>query len=139
MEYAFVNFDFTKLITLREKYPYSELFWSAFSRIRTEYGEIRSISPYSVELQENADQNHCKYRHFLRSSVDFMYFSLNFFLVNKCYRLIQVCKYYWSFVFPEAATGSVLWKKVFWKISQNSLGNTCVRVSFSIKFQSSVS
>ena len=26
--------------TLRKKYPYSELFWSAFSRIRTEYGEI---------------------------------------------------------------------------------------------------
>ena len=23
---------------LREKYPYSELFWSVFSRIRTEYG-----------------------------------------------------------------------------------------------------
>ena len=31
--------------TLREKCPYSELFWPAFSRIRTEYGEIRSISP----------------------------------------------------------------------------------------------
>ena len=25
---------------LREKSPYSELFWSTFSRIRTEYGEI---------------------------------------------------------------------------------------------------
>ena len=35
-------------ISLREKCPYSELFWSAFSRIQTEYGEIRSISPYSV-------------------------------------------------------------------------------------------
>ena len=29
--------------TLREKHPYSEFFWSVFSRIRTEYGEIRSI------------------------------------------------------------------------------------------------
>ena len=27
--------------SLREKCPYSELFWSVFSRIRTEYGEIR--------------------------------------------------------------------------------------------------
>ena len=27
-------------ITLRKKCPYSELFWSAFSRIWTEYGEI---------------------------------------------------------------------------------------------------
>ena len=29
--------------SLREKCPYSELFWSAFSRIRTEYGEILRI------------------------------------------------------------------------------------------------
>ena len=27
-------------VTLRKKCPYSELFWSVFSRIRTEYGEI---------------------------------------------------------------------------------------------------
>ena len=27
--------------SLRKKCPYSELFWSVFSRIRTEYGEIR--------------------------------------------------------------------------------------------------
>ena len=31
--------------TLREKYPYSEFFWSVFSRIQTEYG-------YSVRLRE---------------------------------------------------------------------------------------
>ena len=29
--------------SLREKCPYSELFWSAFSRIQTEYGEILRI------------------------------------------------------------------------------------------------
>ena len=39
--------------SLLEKCPYSELFWSAFSRIRTEYREIRSISPYSVRMLEN--------------------------------------------------------------------------------------
>ena len=33
--------------TLREKCMYSELFWSAFSRIRTEYGEMRSILVFS--------------------------------------------------------------------------------------------
>ena len=27
--------------SLRKKCPYSELFWSVFSHIRTEYGEIR--------------------------------------------------------------------------------------------------
>ena len=37
-----------KNYTLCEKCPYSGLFWSAFSRIQTEYGKIRCISPYSV-------------------------------------------------------------------------------------------
>ena len=52
--------------TLHEKCPYSELFWSAFSRIWTEYGEILCISPYSVRMRENADQNNSEYGHFLR-------------------------------------------------------------------------
>ena len=52
---------------LREKCPYSELFWSAFSRIWTDYGEILRISPYLVRMRENADQNNCEYGHILRS------------------------------------------------------------------------
>ena len=40
--------------TLYEKC--SEFFWSAFSPIWTEYGEILRNSPYSVEMRENADQ-----------------------------------------------------------------------------------
>ena len=47
--------------TLREMCPYSELFWSSFSRIRTEYEEI------PVQMLENADQNNSEYGHFLRS------------------------------------------------------------------------
>ena len=47
---------FTKL-TLREKCPYSEFFWSVFSRILTEYGEILRICPYSVQMRENMEQN----------------------------------------------------------------------------------
>ena len=54
--------------TLREKWPYSELFWSAFPRIRTEYGEMRIIPPHSVRMPENADQNNSKYGHFSRSN-----------------------------------------------------------------------
>ena len=30
--------------------------WSVFSLIRTDYGKIRSISPYSVRMRENTDQ-----------------------------------------------------------------------------------
>ena len=47
--------------TLREKCSYSELFWSTFSRIRTEYEEILRISRYSVQMRENADQNNSEY------------------------------------------------------------------------------
>ena len=32
------------------------VFSGAFSRIQTKYGEIRSISPYSVRMRENTDQ-----------------------------------------------------------------------------------
>ena len=53
--------------TLGEKFPYSELFWSAFSHIRTEYGVILHISPYSVQMRENTDQNNSEYGHFLPS------------------------------------------------------------------------
>ena len=42
--------------SLRKTCLYLEFFWSAFSRIRTEYREIQSISPYSVRMQENTDQ-----------------------------------------------------------------------------------
>ena len=54
-------------LALRKKCPYLKLFWSAFSHIRTEYGEIPRISPHSVRMLENADQNNSKYGHFSRS------------------------------------------------------------------------
>ena len=54
-------------LTLRKKCPYLELFWSVFSRIQTEYGEIRSTSPCSVRTWENKDQSNSEYRHFLLS------------------------------------------------------------------------
>ena len=52
---------------LQEKCLYSEFFWSVFSRIRTEYGKIRSISPYSVQIRENTDQKNSEYGHFSRN------------------------------------------------------------------------
>ena len=44
------------LVSLRKKCPYSNFFWSIFSRIRTECGDLRRKSPYSVRMQENMDQ-----------------------------------------------------------------------------------
>ena len=56
-------------VTLRENCSYLELFLSVFSRIRTECGEIRRVSPYSVRMQENANENNSEYGHFLRSVI----------------------------------------------------------------------
>ena len=54
---------------MRKNCPYSFLFWSVFSRTQTEHGEIRSISPYSVRMRENTDQNNSKSGQFLRSEL----------------------------------------------------------------------
>ena len=57
---------FVQYLSLRKKCPYLKLFWPVFFHIRTEYGEIRNVSPYSVQMWENTDQNNSKYGHFLR-------------------------------------------------------------------------
>ena len=54
-------------ISLGEKCPYSEFFWSIFSRTWTEYGEIQSISPYPVQMWENTDQKNSEYGDFSHS------------------------------------------------------------------------
>ena len=59
------EFPFT---LLHKKYPYSKLFWSVFSSVQTEYGEILGISPYSVRKRENTDQNNSEYIHFSHSA-----------------------------------------------------------------------
>ena len=50
--------------TLRENCPYSEFFCSVFSHIWTEYGEIKSISPFSTGMRENTDKKNSEYGHF---------------------------------------------------------------------------
>ena len=66
-----VLLSFSRIVspTPRIKYPYSRLFWSTSSRTWAEYGKIRSISPYSVRMWENADQNNSEYVHFSRSAM----------------------------------------------------------------------
>ena len=58
-------FLFGLYLSLCKMCPYPELFWSAFSRIRTEYWEI-GVSVCG--MWENADQNNSEYEHFLRSA-----------------------------------------------------------------------
>ena len=50
--------------TLREKCPYVEFFWSIFSCILPEYGQILCITPYSVRIREKTGQKNSKYVHF---------------------------------------------------------------------------
>ena len=54
---------------LCEKWPYSEFFCFVFSRIRTEYGDIRSISLYLIQMRENTDQKNSEYGHFLCNEI----------------------------------------------------------------------
>ena len=93
-------------LSLREKCPYSELFWSVFSRIRTEYGEIRSFFPYSVRMRANADPNNSKYGH----------------LENRVHHNL-FCK-------CRSSLRRFSFKKVFLKLSQNLGESTCSKVSF---------
>ena len=57
---------FNELFSLRKKCPYAEIFWSVFSRIRIEYGEIHRISPCLVQMRENTDQYNSEYEYIWR-------------------------------------------------------------------------
>ena len=46
----------TAMRALRRKWPYSEFFWSKFSRIWTEYENLLRKSPYAVQMPGNTDQ-----------------------------------------------------------------------------------
>ena len=67
----FFNFFSFETLSLRERCPYSEFFWSVFSRILTEYRGILRISPYSVRMRENTDQKNSEYRHLSRSALHY--------------------------------------------------------------------
>ena len=45
-----------ELAAMCEKYSYSEIFWSVFSHIRTEFEDLLCKSPYSVGMLENTNQ-----------------------------------------------------------------------------------
>ena len=66
----------TFTLTLRENVRFRS------SRIRTESGEIRSISLYSDRMRENADQNNSEWKllrkfHQLTKIVKFFYYRIN--------------------------------------------------------------
>ena len=55
-------------------------FWSVFSHTRTEYGEIRSISPHSIRIRENTQQKKLRiWTHFTQWITFEIYFLMRFF------------------------------------------------------------
>ena len=46
---------------------YRFFFWFVFSCIRTEYGDLRSTSTHSIQIQKNTDQTNSVFGHFSRS------------------------------------------------------------------------
>ena len=48
---------FVNIIHCFKKCPYSEFFWSVFSRIRTQYGEIRSIQSECRKIRTRKTPN----------------------------------------------------------------------------------
>ena len=66
---------------LHEKCLYSELFWSSFSRIWTEYEKIPCISPHSVQMRENVDESNSEYGLFLCSDDEMVFFKLSLIIV----------------------------------------------------------
>ena len=136
--------------------PYSELFWSVYSHIRTEYGQTRSICLYSVRIRENVNHNDSEYGHFSRSAG----FSGSRFFRNRYFR-VQVfqgtgfsglspgcrsssLKHVWVFFAKMDALLKMVkmltlikMKNAFLKISQILLENACAEISLLIKFQTS--
>ena len=56
-----INFHCVKSVQIRW------FFWFVFSRIRTEYGKILRISPYSVRMRENTNQKNSVFGHISHS------------------------------------------------------------------------
>ena len=56
-------------IILRESVQIRSFFWSVFSPIRTEYGEIRLISPYSVRMRKIRTRKNSVFGHFSHSVI----------------------------------------------------------------------
>ena len=89
-------------IPLREKCPYSQFFWSVFSLIRIEYGEILSISPYLVRMWENEDQKNSEYSHFSPSVTVTLYSFLLHAFLSRCARVsIDILLRVLSLIFSE--------------------------------------
>ena len=54
---------------MRKNCPNTEFFWPVFFHIWDEHGDLRSKSPYSVQIRKNTDQKNPVFGHFSRSMI----------------------------------------------------------------------
>ena len=94
--------------SLHEKYPNTEFFWSVFSGLRTEYGEIRSISPHSVRRLENRDQKKlCIWRTLFTQ-----------WLLKSAIFFSQVVLYYFASIYSQRVS---MQNYVFWRNNETNV------------------
>ena len=91
-------------------------FWSVFSGIRTEYGDIRSISPYLVRMWENTDQKKLRIEHFSRS-VDAEIFEWSTILI--ILRKSTGCKFCENFDKTLNKIQQNSWERHFYRVLQH--------------------
>ena len=87
MTLYYCYFCLMSFIVFGVKCLYSGLFWSAFSCIQIEYGEIFCISPYPVRMRESAAQNNSEYGHFLRSESSYI---IKYLLINSFWTSVKI-------------------------------------------------
>ena len=90
-------------------------FWSVFSHIRIEYGEIRSISSNSVRMR---DQNNSEYGLFLRSVTGLWDYSNKMELWKMCRLHMSIIRNISEAYFEPSRTSKIdlfLWKSCFSK------------------------
>ena len=76
VEFETISFNLVLTIPLRshcvKSFQTRSFFWSVFSPIWTEYGDLRSKSPYSVQIREIRTRIYSEFGHFLSSVLHFL-------------------------------------------------------------------
>ena len=72
-------------------------FWSVFSRIRAEYGEILCIPPYSVRMRENTAQKKLLIWALFTQCLNLSLSSVKAWRYNRhCVKSVQIRSFFWS-------------------------------------------
>ena len=109
---------FSSSVTLREKCPYSEIFWSVFSRIQTEYGEILHIQSECGKIWSRKTPNKSTFYAVSVNGGIFRFLVIQIFLNQLLIWRIYMCyKMLWGFITCWGGT-YVVSSQEYYKTSQ---------------------